>query len=659
MRFTVTKKIITSLAIILVIGMVSMIIVYDGLHKVKVAMVELAEEKEPLVAATNEMEININEIAILVLRYLNITNPRYHQRVEKDQQDFTRYYNQYFQFAGNQTLRELGLTIDGLYKDFQILCRELMDKKDKQELIFATIAQQFEYIDAIVDTKLQLFIDLEGPDGFRKAVKLMDVEGDIAEIGMWLANYQRLRDDKFKRLLFKNEEEFREVLEQFKDLSLTEEERHWADVIEETFNQTMTLIGEVVGLEDYLQAVGNLFVALRSEMDDILDHEIVPLVRHDLYAPRQAADQATAYVISTIRFLIPLFLLSAIGTALLLIRVITNPVKRLMQGTDAISHGDLNHRLIPTGRDEFADLAYHFNEMVAQLQATTVSKHLLEASEAKLQETVAELRREIAERMRAQEGQARLQASLRRSETMAVMGSLVGGVAHEVRNPLFGISSTLDAFEARFGSRQEFQPYMRVLRGELDRLTELMRELLEYGRPASLELSPDRIEEVIAEAIHACEPLAKRTNVEIVNHIRQAFPPVLMDRRRLLQAFQNLFANAMQHSPSGGIVEVEAQAVRDEDEVWIDCVIKDSGSGFPPEDLPRIFEPFFTRRRGGTGLGLSIVQRIVEEHHGTISAGNRLEGGAVMAVRLPVAEPSHRTPAEEPAHGEGQDSSRR
>jgi CHASE3 domain sensor protein len=108
MRFTVTKKIITSLAIILVIGMVSMIIVYDGLHKVKVAMVELAEEKEPLVAATNEMEININEIAILVLRYLNITNPRYRQRVEKDQQDSTRYYNQYFQFAGNQTLRELG-----------------------------------------------------------------------------------------------------------------------------------------------------------------------------------------------------------------------------------------------------------------------------------------------------------------------------------------------------------------------------------------------------------------------------------------------------------------------------------------------------------------------------------------------------------------------
>ena len=285
-----------------------------------------------------------------------------------------------------------------------------------------TIAKQFEYIDTILDTKLQLFIDLESPDGSRKAIKSQDMEADIAEFGIWLANYQRLRDDRYKTLLFENAEEFREGLEQFKALSLTEEERHWADVIEETFNQMMTLIREVVGLEDYLQAAGNLFIALRSEMDDILDHEIGPLVRHDLYAPRQAADQATADVISTIRFLIPLFLLSVIGAALLLIRVITKPVKRLMQGTDAISHGDLTYRLIPTGRDEFAELAHHFNHMVAQLQATTVSKGLLEASEAKLQETVADLRQEIAERKRAEEEQARLQASLRRSETMAAMG---------------------------------------------------------------------------------------------------------------------------------------------------------------------------------------------------------------------------------------------
>ncbi len=297
------------------------------------------------------------------------------------------------------------------------------------------------------------------------------------------------------------------------------------------------------------------------------------------------------------------------------------------------------YRLVPTGRDEFTELAQHFNQMVAQLEMTTVSKGLLEASEQKLRETVGDLRHEIAERQRAEEEQARLQASLRRSETMAAMGSLVAGVAHEVRNPLFGISSTLDAFEARFGAREEFQRYLTVLRGELRRLTELTRELLEYGRPPSLELSPGKIEEAIGAAVEVCAPLARRLNIRIAERVSEGLPPVLRDQRRLLQVFQNLLENAVHHSPTGGLVAVEAAEVCEDGKAWIDCVIKDSGPGFRPEDLPLIFEPFFTRRRGGTGLGLSIVQRIVEEHHGTITAGNRPEGGAVVTVRLPVAEP--------------------
>ena len=638
MRFTVTKKIITGLAIIIVIGALSMIIVYNGLHKVKAAMIELAEVKEPIVAAANEMEINMNGIGMSVLRYLHNMDPRYRRRVERDEQDFKRFHDQYFQLAGTQELRELGVTVGVLYKDFRILAHELMDKKDKQEALFSNVATKFEHIDAILDRRIQPFIDLADREGFRKAIRTVDLEADLTEIGIWLANYQRSRQGEYKQLLFENETEFRGSLVQFKELYLTDAERYWTDHLEEIFNQMMVLIQEVIRLEDYLQALGNRFSALRSELDDVLDHRLGPRVRQDLYAPRQAADQATAQVISTTRVLIPFFLLSVIGTALVLIRVITNPVRRLMQGTDAISHGNLNYRLVPSGRDEFADLAHHFNQMVVQLQTTTVSKDLLEASEAKLQETVANLRWEIAERRRAQEEQARLQASLRRSETMAAMGSLVAGVAHEVRNPLFGISSTLDAFEAHFGTHEEYQRYIHVLRGELHRLTDLMQDLLEYGRPASLELTPARVEEVIAEAVHACASLVKRSNVDIVNEVLTALPPVRMDRRRLVQAFQNLFENAVQHSPPGGIVTVAAEASRDDEQTWIACAIKDFGPGFRPEDLPRLFEPFFTRRGGGTGLGLSIVQRIVEEHHGNIAASNQPGGGAVITVRLPVGE---------------------
>ncbi len=236
-------------------------------------------------------------------------------------------------------------------------------------------------------------------------------------------------------------------------------------------------------------------------------------------------------------------------------------------------------------------------------------------------------------------GVVRLQESLHRTRTMSAMGSLVAGVAHEVRNPLFGISATLDAFEARFGGREEYRQYVAVLRGELERLSHLMGDLLEYGKPPSLELSDGAIGDVIAEAMRGCAPLAEKAGVSVTSALAPGLPSAPMDRRRLTQVFQNLLDNALRHAPPRSTVIVEAEATHVEGEDWIDCRVQDEGPGFRPEDLPRIFDPFFTRRRGGTGLGLSIVQRIVEEHGGRIFAGNRPEGGAVVTVRLPAGLP--------------------
>jgi signal transduction histidine kinase len=231
-----------------------------------------------------------------------------------------------------------------------------------------------------------------------------------------------------------------------------------------------------------------------------------------------------------------------------------------------------------------------------------------------------------------------LQASLRRSETMAAMGSLVAGVAHEVRNPLFGISSVLDAFEARLGEQADYQRFRSVLRGELDRLNHFMQELLEYGTPPSQQLYEGSIADIITQAVLWSAPLAERLKVKITHEVQQTIAPILMDRRRLPQAFINLLENAIHYSPSGGIVSVEAKQIWNDDRDWIECTIKDCGPGFRPDDFSRIFEPFFSRRRGGTGLGLSIALRIVEGHGGRIMAGNRPEGGAVMTLSFPSAK---------------------
>lgn len=247
-----------------------------------------------------------------------------------------------------------------------------------------------------------------------------------------------------------------------------------------------------------------------------------------------------------------------------------------------------------------------------------------------LKETEEALRRSERERRRAEEERARLQV-------MGALGHLVGSLAHEVRNPLFAISATLEAVMVELEDPR-YEPMRRMLgylREPTARLSELMSELLEYGKPLGQNLIEGPLHEVVQQAVAHCRPLAVERGVDLRVRLGGGEPRVGMIRHRLLMAVTNLIQNAIQHTPGGRDVLVEIGEVEAEGGTWARCIFQDSGSGFKPEDLPRIFEPFFTRRRGGTGLGLSIVQRVAEEHRARLVAGNRPEGGAVVTLELP------------------------
>jgi signal transduction histidine kinase len=223
----------------------------------------------------------------------------------------------------------------------------------------------------------------------------------------------------------------------------------------------------------------------------------------------------------------------------------------------------------------------------------------------------------------------RLQESVRRGEQLAALGELVAGVAHEVRNPIFGMGLTVDALQSMLPDLPEFAELAGVLRTWLDRLNRLMENLLEYGKTWSLDLSHGSLDAVLTGVVERSRQIAPHVIIEA--RIEPDLS-LLMDANRLGQAFENLITNAVQHSKPDQKVLVSAARLPDG---IIECTVRDFGPGFEPLDLPRIFQPFFTRRRGGTGLGLSIVQRIVDEHGGTITAGNSPDGGALITMRFP------------------------
>jgi PAS domain S-box-containing protein len=227
-----------------------------------------------------------------------------------------------------------------------------------------------------------------------------------------------------------------------------------------------------------------------------------------------------------------------------------------------------------------------------------------------------------------------LQESLRRSETMTAMGKLVGGVAHEVRNPLFGISATLDAYGEEM-STPDLQAMAATLREQVGRLSRLMKELLEFGRPVAVTRKPGPLDSLISEVLASRRSSAGEVAVEMRNCVGPEVR-IPMDRERLRQVFENVVDNALQHSPRGSVVTISGEPLLHAGRDFIEIRVDDEGKGFAPGEPAHVFEPFFTRRERGTGLGLSIVQKIVEEHDGTVSASNRAEGGARITIRLPA-----------------------
>jgi signal transduction histidine kinase len=225
------------------------------------------------------------------------------------------------------------------------------------------------------------------------------------------------------------------------------------------------------------------------------------------------------------------------------------------------------------------------------------------------------------------------------SERLAAVGELVAGVAHEVRNPLFGITTTLSALSRKLADREAVQPFLEVINGEVEHLNHLMEQLLEHSRPLRVEASAADLGEVIHEALAEFTPQAAAKGVALVCDCRAALPHLRFDRRKMYGVFANLLDNALQHTPPRGEVRIAASATREggNGQPQLQIEVRDTGAGIAPEDMEKVFEPFFTTRSQGTGLGLAITRKTIHDHGGTIVARSEPGRGASFIIQLPLA----------------------
>jgi len=231
-----------------------------------------------------------------------------------------------------------------------------------------------------------------------------------------------------------------------------------------------------------------------------------------------------------------------------------------------------------------------------------------------------------------------LQEKVRRSERLASLGRLAAGVAHEIRNPLSSIRGFAQYFLNRLKGREEEQGYASIMIKEVDRLNRVITELLDFARPKPPHREPHSLENILTQTLMVLEPELSKRKVEVNKECEPNLPTVLVDRDQISQAFLNLLLNSLESIDGGGKIQVRLKKGGVPSSVIIN--IADTGRGIPPEDLEKVFEPFFSTKRQGTGLGLAIVHQIIESHGGDIIVESEEGMGTTFQITLPGAEPN-------------------
>lgn len=232
--------------------------------------------------------------------------------------------------------------------------------------------------------------------------------------------------------------------------------------------------------------------------------------------------------------------------------------------------------------------------------------------------------------MRNETEKEKLREEMMRLDRLASLGKLSAGIAHEVRNPLTGISLLLDDLHDRAAAASDDQVMIKKAVAEIERVERLINALLNYSSPARVEFRQSDLNQVVHDTVYLMRRQCERQKVHIGTNTGEPIP-FRFDPEKIKQALLNIIRNALDAMPDGGEIRVATSFAADHATI----AVSDTGPGIRETDLPLIFEPFFTRKGAGTGLGLSITQRIVEEHHGRISVESTEISGTVFTLKLP------------------------
>jgi len=291
----------------------------------------------------------------------------------------------------------------------------------------------------------------------------------------------------------------------------------------------------------------------------------------------------------------------------LLSHLVKRPIDRLISTMRQARGGDLKARVVPDDTLEFSELGRKFNEMIDKLETAQV-----------------DLKKYHEQQME-------------RAERLASLGELAAGIAHEIKNPIAGISGAMQVLMQDFEENDGRREIMEEILKQIERIDRDVKDLLSYAKTAEPELAPKDVGELINEAIFLIREPAMQQQVRIITAVAEDLPMVLLDEKLIQQVLVNLELNAVQAMPNGGTLTITARRRREPGEAdSLAIEVRDTGCGIEPDKIDKIFTPFFTTRHTGTGLGLSISQNMVRAHEGRLEVTSEPGHGSCFVILLPL-----------------------
>jgi signal transduction histidine kinase len=294
------------------------------------------------------------------------------------------------------------------------------------------------------------------------------------------------------------------------------------------------------------------------------------------------------------------------GVSFILVRFVKRPIQDMADKMAQVKSGDLSVRMVLRYADEVGSLMRSFNSMVVNLEKA---------------------KKELQEYHYRQ---------MERADRLASVGEMATGIAHEIKNPLAGISGAISVLADDFAEGDPRKEVVGKVLEQIARLDKTATDLLYFGRPGKPEFSYLDINAIVTKTLFFVSQHSEAENIRRVKELSDDLPQVWVDEKQMQQVFFNVIINAIQAMKEGGTLITRTDSIMSEGREFVRVLITDTGQGIPPDEIDKVFVPFYTTKTQGTGLGLPICRQLVEQHGGTISVRSSLTEGTTFIIKLPV-----------------------